>query len=250
MGQRVMAHPFDFMLIGGPWNRPQGHASAGSDWELGSSFGPVFTMMMSASATGCDSLHTRLFPKNRVCSWGIWVGGPLKTHDSDKMGRPRLPASAGEPLASAAPCTLLAAGYSASPPSLGLHFWALGRREGLMPHRFPRQVRASASSSTFPTQWCTEAEALPQAACSGHPPLPPTDTRVAALSCRRSCPNAQVGHADQEAWPASGTCRGRGAARPQVPACVGAGPGRRPWGLLLPPVTLYSAHFAVTTVPP
>lgn len=168
-----MACPFDFMLIGGPWNRPQGHASAGSDWELGSSFGPVFTVMMSASAAGCDSLHTRLFPKNRVCSWGIWVGGPLKTHDSDKMGRPRLPASAGEPLASAAPCTLLAAGYSASPPSLGLHFWAFGRREGLMPRRFPRQVRASASGSTFPTQWCTEAEALPQAAYSGHPPCPP-----------------------------------------------------------------------------
>lgn len=119
MGQWVMALPFDFVLISGPWNHPQGHASAGSDGELGSSFGPVFTVIMSASAAGCDSLHTRLFPKNGVCSWGIWDGGPLKTHNSDKMGRPRLPVSAREPLAPAAPRALLAAVRLAFPALLG-----------------------------------------------------------------------------------------------------------------------------------
>lgn len=118
MGQWVMALPFDFVLISGPWNHPQGHALAGSDWELGSLFGPVFTVMTSASAVGCDPLHTRLFPKNGVSSWGIWDGGPLKTRNSDKMGRPRLPVSAGEPLAPAVPCALLAAVCSAFPARL------------------------------------------------------------------------------------------------------------------------------------
>lgn len=227
-----MAHPFDFMLIGGPWNRPQGHASAGSDWELGSSFGPVFTMMMSASATGCDSLHTRLFPKNRVCSWGIWVGGPLKTHDSDKMGRPRLPVSAGEPLASAAPCTLLAAGYSASPPSLGLHFWALGRREGLMPHRFPRQVRASASSSTFPTQWCTEAEALPQAACSGHPPPAPHRYQGGSLVLQAELPECPSRARRSGSLACFGDVSGEGRSSPSGPCLCGCRAWQEAMGLV------------------